>query len=96
MTFSVLLLSLLFAMQPSVNANTNTTATIDLSKEKQIIRGFGGINHPVWIGDLTPSQRETAFGNGAKKDQREVSTLCGARGRHFGKMGNWRQAQGMY
>ncbi len=37
---------------------------INLSDEKQVIRGFGGINHPVWIRDLTPAQRETAFGNG--------------------------------
>lgn len=41
------------------------TATITLSSEKQLIRGYGGINHPVWAGDLTASQRETAFGNGA-------------------------------
>lgn len=26
-----------------------------------------GINHPVWIGDLTAAQRETAFGNGANQ-----------------------------
>ena len=24
----------------------------------------GGINHPIWIADLTPDQRKTAFGNG--------------------------------
>lgn len=41
------------------------TATVTLSSQKQYIRGFGGINHPVWVGDLTASQRETAFGNGA-------------------------------
>ncbi len=29
-----------------------------------MIRGFGGMNHPAWIGDLTAAQRETAFGNG--------------------------------
>ncbi|MFP4976934.1 glucuronoxylanase [Paenibacillus sp. CN-4] len=39
-------------------------AVVNLSAEKQVIRGFGGINHPAWIGDLTPAQRETAFGNG--------------------------------
>ena len=37
---------------------------VNLSAEKQVIRGFGGMNHYVWIGDLTPAQRETAFGNG--------------------------------
>jgi len=25
---------------------------------------IGGMNHPVWISDLTPQQRDTAFGNG--------------------------------
>ncbi|MBT2770856.1 glucuronoxylanase [Halomonas sp. ISL-60] len=38
--------------------------TVNLSSEKQLIKGFGGINHPAWIGDLTSSQRDTAFGNG--------------------------------
>jgi glucuronoarabinoxylan endo-1,4-beta-xylanase len=45
-------------------ADAAETATIYLSTEKQLIRGFGGINHPVWISDLTAAQRETAFGNG--------------------------------
>jgi len=41
------------------------TCVIDLSTEYQFIRGFGGINHPEWTGqDLTPEQRQTAFGNG--------------------------------
>lgn len=39
-------------------------ATINLAAQKQLIRGYGGINHPAWIGDLTAAQRETAFGNG--------------------------------
>ncbi len=38
---------------------------IDSSTTYQTIRGFGGMNHPEWAGDLTESQRETAFGNGA-------------------------------
>ncbi len=38
--------------------------TIDLEDTKQMIQGYGGINHPLWIGDLTAAQRETAFGNG--------------------------------
>ncbi|WP_145409615.1 carbohydrate-binding protein [Paenibacillus xylanexedens] len=45
-----------------VSAAGNTT--INLSNEKQEIRGFGGMNHAVWAGDLTAAQRETAFGNG--------------------------------
>jgi len=40
---------------------------INLTAEKQLIRGYGGINHPVWAGDLTAAQRETAFGNGANQ-----------------------------
>lgn len=40
---------------------------VNLGSEKQLIRGFGGMNHPAWIGDLTASQRETAFGNGANQ-----------------------------
>lgn len=38
--------------------------TVNVSAEKQVIRGFGGMNHPAWAGDLTAAQRETAFGNG--------------------------------
>jgi len=41
------------------------TATINLSDEKQYIRGFGGMNHPTWTGyDLTDAQRNLVFGNG--------------------------------
>jgi O-glycosyl hydrolase len=40
------------------------TATVNLNTERQLIKGFGGMNHPLWIGDLTAAQRETAFGNG--------------------------------
>lgn len=44
-------------------ASSPNDVIVDLSAEKQVIRGFGGMNHPAWIGDLTPTQRETAFGN---------------------------------
>lgn len=37
---------------------------IYLSNKKQIIRGFGGVNMPGWISDLTPAQADKAFGNG--------------------------------
>jgi glucuronoarabinoxylan endo-1,4-beta-xylanase len=37
---------------------------IDLSAKKQLIRGFGGMNYPGWIDDLTAAQRDVAFGNG--------------------------------
>jgi glucuronoarabinoxylan endo-1,4-beta-xylanase len=37
--------------------------TVNATAAKQTIRGFGGMNHPVWINDLTESERTTAFGN---------------------------------
>ncbi|WP_150271875.1 carbohydrate-binding protein [Paenibacillus tepidiphilus] len=48
-------------------ASAASDVTVNLSSEKQVIRGFGGINLPAWIGDLTAAQRETAFGNGANQ-----------------------------
>lgn len=45
-------------------AAASSDAYINLSAQKQLIRGFGGMNHVAWIGDLTAAQRETAFGNG--------------------------------
>lgn len=57
----VTLLPLLFS---PAEVSAASDAVVNLSAEKQVIRGFGGINHPAWIGDLTPAQRETAFGNG--------------------------------
>lgn len=38
------------------------TAVIDPSATRQTIRGFGGMSHAAWIGDLTAAQRDTAFG----------------------------------
>lgn len=40
------------------------TINVNLSKQYQMMQGFGGINFPTWIDDLSASQRETAFGNG--------------------------------
>ncbi|MEU9834815.1 cellulose binding domain-containing protein [Streptosporangium sp. NPDC048047] len=40
------------------------TAVIDPSVRRQTIRGFGGMAHAAWIGDLTAAQRDTAFGTG--------------------------------
>ncbi len=37
---------------------------VDPSARRQTIRGFGGMNHTAWIGDLTAAQRDTAFGVG--------------------------------
>lgn len=36
---------------------------VEPTLRRQVIRGFGGMTHTGWIGDLTPTQRETAFGN---------------------------------
>ncbi|MGD0031467.1 carbohydrate-binding protein [Paenibacillus illinoisensis] len=51
-------------MLTPTHVSAASDANINLSSEKQLIKGFGGINHPAWIGDLTAAQRETAFGNG--------------------------------
>ncbi|MFI6456392.1 cellulose binding domain-containing protein [Streptosporangium amethystogenes] len=40
------------------------TAVINPSAQRQTIRGFGGMAHAAWIGDLTAAQRDTAFGVG--------------------------------
>lgn len=60
---SILSVGLLFFVL-CVKAADLIDVRVDLTDEKQLIRGFGGMNHPVWISDLTPAQRETAFGNG--------------------------------
>ena len=39
-------------------------ATVTLGSQKQYIRGFGGMSHAAWIGDMTPAERALAFGNG--------------------------------
>ncbi|MBC7391604.1 MAG: T9SS type A sorting domain-containing protein [Opitutaceae bacterium] len=43
------------------------TATVTLTSEKQLIRGFGGINHPEWYADLNAAERQLAYGNGANQ-----------------------------
>lgn len=40
-------------------------AVIDLGSAQQTITGFGGMNFPRWIDDLTADQAEKAFGTGA-------------------------------
>ncbi len=60
--------AMLLAASPAMPARSTVTAasvvTVQVSKTQQTIRGFGGINHPEWAGDLTAAQRQTAFGNG--------------------------------
>ncbi len=64
LTASAMMLSLA-AVFPTGRASAADVCTIDTEKTYQTIQGFGGINHPEWTGqDLTPAQRQTAFGNG--------------------------------
>lgn len=58
---------------PSMTASAAGNCSIDTGTTYQIIRGFGGMNHPEWQsvntqygagGDMTAEQVQTAFGNG--------------------------------
>ena len=64
-TSSAMVLTLASALPEQRNVAAASTVTVDINKEYQTIRGFGGINHPEWTGaDLSEAQRKTAFGNG--------------------------------
>ncbi|MBD7912276.1 glucuronoxylanase [Clostridium cibarium] len=54
----------LLAIDGATAVKAASGVTVNLSNKKQVIRGFGGMNHVSWAGDLTAAQRETAFGNG--------------------------------
>lgn len=54
----------LFYVPASSKVSAANDAVINVTAPKQLIRGFGGMTHSGWIGDLTASERETAFGNG--------------------------------
>ena len=50
-------------------ASAASTVDVDTTTEYQVIRGFGGMNHPEWQsynggGDMTAAQVQKAFGNG--------------------------------
>ena len=47
----------------SVGQALAQTATVTLSSQKQYIRGFGGMVHIPWAGDLSAAERTLAFGN---------------------------------
>ena len=51
------------SITPALTVEAASNITINLNKTYQSIQGFGGMNHPVWINDLTSSQINTAFGN---------------------------------
>nr|WP_308737466.1 carbohydrate-binding protein [Paenibacillus sp. PCH8] len=57
----------LFLVPASSKVMAASDAVINVSSQKQVIRGFGGMTHSGWIGDLTAAERETAFGNGANQ-----------------------------
>ncbi|WP_198667682.1 CBM35 domain-containing protein [Glycomyces dulcitolivorans] len=38
---------------------------VEPRRRRQVIRGFGGMTHATWIGELTPPQCDTVFDNGA-------------------------------
>jgi glucuronoarabinoxylan endo-1,4-beta-xylanase len=60
----LIVLSMVFTV-PATEVLAASDVSVNLSAEKQVIRGFGGMNYPAWQGsDLTAAQRETAFGNG--------------------------------
>ena len=61
---TITMLSIGIVVKSPYKALAASDATINLSQRYQTIKGFGGMNHPSWAGDLTASQRETAFGNG--------------------------------
>jgi len=46
----------------SISQALAQTATVTLSSQKQYIRGFGGMVHIPWAGDLTAAERTLAFG----------------------------------
>ncbi|THV33667.1 glycoside hydrolase family 30 beta sandwich domain-containing protein [Glycomyces buryatensis] len=50
------------AATPGTPSATQAAVVVDPSAERQTIQGFGGMNHTVWISDLTAAQRDTAFG----------------------------------
>jgi O-glycosyl hydrolase len=49
---------------PNLGSAVDGDVNVDLGIEHQNVSGFGGINVPGWIEDLTPEQVDTAFGNG--------------------------------
>ncbi|HMA93841.1 MAG TPA: hypothetical protein VKP30_14220 [Polyangiaceae bacterium] len=50
---------------PVSGADKSGAVNINLATVYQNISGYGGINVPGWIDDLTEAQTETAFGNGS-------------------------------
>ena len=72
------------AQQQQVKAASASDAVINLSTKYQEIQGYGGMNHPSWAGDLTASQRETAFGIRKWLRQKQPSLRAQLFLRHLG------------
>ncbi len=60
------LLGLIFGLLLLFSYAQAATSTVNLNSEAQIIKGFGGMNFPRWIGTLTDAQVDKAYvtGNG--------------------------------
>ena len=63
--------AMLFSMGTMIPTETMAASVcqVDTTEEYQIIRGFGGMNHPEWQsykggGDMKDGEIQTAFGNG--------------------------------
>ena len=61
--------AMMLSMVPMMPAQAASVCKIDTSTEYQVIRGFGGINHPEWQsynggGDMKDNEIQKAFGNG--------------------------------
>jgi glucuronoarabinoxylan endo-1,4-beta-xylanase len=52
------------ALLPLATGQAWGQATVDLAAQKQYIRGFGGMVHIPWAGDLSAAERTLAFGKG--------------------------------
>ena len=61
--FSILVLDLLLLFIPAIAEAQ--TSSVNFGSSRQEIRGFGGMNFPRWIGDLSTAQVDRAFGNGS-------------------------------
>ncbi len=61
---AIVTISILLSLLCAATNATAQTATVTLASQKQFIRGFGGMSHAAWIGDMTAAERTLAFGNG--------------------------------
>ena len=65
-TAGIMMTAFVSAMPHNIDSFSADVCVVNPAVQHQTIKGFGGINHPEWTGqDLTESQRQTAFGNGA-------------------------------